>query len=558
MTERDEERRRVTGNIRQAIWQMHDAEDLGQVLAAIRQGLEQLHVPAEAWGVNVVLDQTDPPQVRTYSMDDAGNWTSLQSDSIIAVMSFWMGGRVVYRPDVTRDDPYDEARHFFRMRCVVDVPFSHGTLAVSTSVANAFDETHISVLQDMAQLLEDGFRRTDELRSLAARHLLREEVWKMQGQADLQRLMATVRTVLVDLGFSFHACGINLIDVATTAAAPRTELPQVRSHDLTSDGDWLVHETRETPSFLVQLWRQGRTAYRRDLVQTDMHNEREELCRAHGADVRCVVDVPFAHGTLALNSTRPGAFSDAQIEMLQELVREIEEGFRRLHDLRTLEARNEALEREVREREQAEASLSIALQDKDALLKEIHHRVKNNLQLVSSLLNLQSSGATDPQLVARLDDSRARVESMALLHEQLYSSQDLAHIDGGAYLRLLVTNLGASLGASGRVEIQHNIEPLNLDADRALQCGLIVNELVSNALKHAFPDGASGAIQVEFRRLDGEILLRIADDGVGLPPDVDIGRSWSLGLQLVMDFSRQLQARVELDRTVGTDVRLWF
>ncbi len=195
-----------------------------------------------------------------------------------------------------------------------------------------------------------------------------------------------------------------------------------------------------------------------------------------------------------------------------------------------------------------------SLNEKESLLKEIHHRVKNNLQIVSSLLRLQASRVASPGTQAVLMDMEGRIHSMALVHEHLYLSKNLAAVDLATYLRQLCNHLYHSLILiPGSVQLHLDVSHVVLPIDQAIPCGLLVNELVSNAFKHAFPDGRPGQLWVSLKSLcDGQGWgLRVADDGVGLPPDIDLSQLNSLGLKLVCDLSRQLGAQLTLGSGPG-------
>jgi len=212
---------------------------------------------------------------------------------------------------------------------------------------------------------------------------------------------------------------------------------------------------------------------------------------------------------------------------------------------------------DITERKRAQAQLSAALQHKEALLKEIHHRVKNNLQVISSLLRLQSAALHDPHLRELFTDSQRRVRAMALIHEQLYQSPDLARIDFESYVLNLVNYLRRSLTpASSNVEIRVSIENVLLGMDQAMPLGLLVSELVSNSLKHAFPSGGdapAGEISIVARREPpGGLTLTVGDNGVGLPDEVDLEHPPSMGLQLVRSFVDQLQGELAVRRKHGT------
>lgn len=206
----------------------------------------------------------------------------------------------------------------------------------------------------------------------------------------------------------------------------------------------------------------------------------------------------------------------------------------------------------VSERRRAEAELRQSLAEKEALLKEVHHRVKNNLQIISSLLNLQEDELEDELTERRFRESRNRIRSMALIHELLYRSADLSRIDFAEYLEQLVHHVVRSYGPAGQaVRPRLSIEPEPMSLDCAIPCGLIVTELVANAVEHAFP-GRSGSVAVEFRTENGRHRLSVADDGVGMPPGVDPESSESLGLRLVAALARQLGGELEVAVDGGT------
>jgi PAS domain S-box-containing protein len=208
----------------------------------------------------------------------------------------------------------------------------------------------------------------------------------------------------------------------------------------------------------------------------------------------------------------------------------------------------------------AEAALRHSLDEKRALLQEIHHRVKNNLQVISSLLRMQSRVAPQPEARAALDDSEARVRSIALLHESLYRSADLARVDFDSYMRDLVSNLLRTHPAEGRPAVEVSCEDLYLDMAVAMPCGLVVNELVTNALKHAFVGRTTGHIAIRASFADGKMELVVEDDGVGTPPaaELDAKKRPTLGLSLVRSLAKQLDADLEVDSARGTRHRLRF
>jgi PAS domain S-box-containing protein len=208
----------------------------------------------------------------------------------------------------------------------------------------------------------------------------------------------------------------------------------------------------------------------------------------------------------------------------------------------------------------AERTLAAALAEKNILIKEIHHRVKNNMQVISSLLNLQSRYLKHPADVEIFKDCQRRIRSMSLIHEKLYQSKSLSRIEFGGYLQSLAENLRiAAPREQGRVAFHQEMEEVFLDIQTAIPCGLIVNELVSNALKHAFPGERSGEIFIGLRLGENNtIIATVRDNGIGLPLGFDIRAADSMGLQLVTMLVDQIDGRLDMDRTSGTEFRLEF
>ncbi|MBC7186698.1 MAG: PAS domain S-box protein [Calditrichaeota bacterium] len=207
---------------------------------------------------------------------------------------------------------------------------------------------------------------------------------------------------------------------------------------------------------------------------------------------------------------------------------------------------------DITQRKRAEEELVSSLKEKELLLKEIHHRVKNNMQVISSLLSLQSSYITDPRALAIFNDSQNRVKSMALIHEKLYQSKNLSRVDFAEYTKSLTSHLFDSYGVDPeRIAMDVQVNGIDLAIDSGISCGLIVNELVSNALKHAFPGGRKGKVTVGLEQVNGTYVLKVSDDGVGFPPHVDFRNTESLGLQLVNTLTDQLEGTIELSSNGG-------
>ena len=218
------------------------------------------------------------------------------------------------------------------------------------------------------------------------------------------------------------------------------------------------------------------------------------------------------------------------------------------------------VQEDISEKKLSDERIRNSLKEKEVLLKEIHHRVKNNLQIISSLLNLQSGYTQNKDDTERFRESQNRVRSMALIHEKLYQSQDLARVDINEYVESLSAMLFRSYGTnSGDVKLELRIDPVQLNIDIAVPVGLLLNELVSNSLKHAFPDSRPGTITVEFRSHPKTgFNLSFHDDGVGFPEKFDLDKSTSLGLRLVKILTSQIGGTLTLRRNGGTEFSVRF
>ena len=215
--------------------------------------------------------------------------------------------------------------------------------------------------------------------------------------------------------------------------------------------------------------------------------------------------------------------------------------------------------REITERRRSEARMQASLREKEVLLKEVHHRVKNNLQVITSLLNLQADRIPDEHVQEVLRENQARIKSMALVHEELYQSEDLAWVNFTDYLRRLTYGLLQSYLKSGKaIDLRFDMQDLRLGIDAAIPCGLIVNELLTNALHHAFRGRPGGKVTIRFFKEGEKIALGVVDDGVGLPESIDVRTTDTLGLHLVSTLTEQLKGSLSVTRNNGTSFMLMF
>ena len=214
---------------------------------------------------------------------------------------------------------------------------------------------------------------------------------------------------------------------------------------------------------------------------------------------------------------------------------------------------------DITDRNKTENQLKTSLKDKDMLLREIHHRVKNNLQIISSLLNLQSRYIKDVDALDIFAESQNRVRSMAIIHEKLYNSESMSEIDFGEYISDLTESLFYNYRVNpSRISLKKNMDEIYFDVDTAIPCGLIVNELITNCLKHAFPGDDKGEICIELLKTDDKHVLNVKDNGVGFPEDIDFKNTKSLGLQLVNNLVSQVDGTIELDGSNGSSFNIIF
>ena len=286
-------------------------------------------------------------------------------------------------------------------------------------------------------------------------------------------------------------------------------------------------------------------------TEADVEHRFPLLMPVYNAGLRSFMAVPlFSHdaviGVLQIRSKEQGIYTQRHLELLQRMGNQIAGAI--------------ANSQLYAQQKDAEERIRASLNEKEVLLKEVHHRVKNNLQVISSLLNLQARNIDDELARDILRESRNRVRAMALIHEQLYQSEDLARIPFGVYIQKLTSDLYRTYQVdSDHVTMNITAGNLLVGIDTAIPCGLIINELVSNSLKHAFPSGAPGeiliALQVDHER---NLTLTVSDNGVGIPDGLDFRNAESLGMQLVSLLVDQLGATVEIDGSRGTRFTITF
>jgi PAS domain S-box-containing protein len=215
--------------------------------------------------------------------------------------------------------------------------------------------------------------------------------------------------------------------------------------------------------------------------------------------------------------------------------------------------------RDITERKKAEIRIKESLKEKELLIQEIHHRVKNNLQIIRSLIDLQSGQIHDEKALEVLSETKSRVQAMALVHERAYQSEHFIEIQFKNYIETMVDELFHTYEITGRITLVSKIEDIGISIDNAIPCGLIINELITNSLRHAFPDQRMGTIDISMRTIDHEVKeLIVRDDGVGIPAHIHLENANSLGLTLIKILTKQLNGTVVMDRTNGTGFTIRF
>lgn len=361
------------------------------------------------------------------------------------------------------------------------------------------------------------------------------------AEIDTEQLLRKIMNIVIELSGAQYGCLVMENSGELWIAAES----QIKEKDaIVTNKMPLAEATQVCRSMIRYVHRTRENIILRNASEEGAFKDNQEVQTLKMKSVLCL---PFSKqnnliGILYLeNRLNDSVFSPRQVEMI-----------RLLSTQAAISIENAKL---VEEMKKAERQITASLREKEVLLKEIHHRVKNNLQVISSLFNLQSRLVKDTEALKALRESQNRVRSMAFVHEKLHQAKDLARIDVGEYLNLLCTNLAQSFGGDLKkqsVEMVINSCDLTLSVDVAIPMGLIINEIVSNCYKHAFPDGRRGRIEISLQKNNGDLMLSVRDNGVGFPEGVNFQQTKSLGMQLISSLVNQVRGEINLKGDSGT------
>ena len=383
---------------------------------------------------------------------------------------------------------------------------------------------------------EDDLKREYALRD--AENTIRVTIASMDQPEHLCHVVREIGAQLNRVGVDHDTCTIQIVNSEGTDFVSFASYIHEEWYDdimafVTTGSRTAARSHAEDYPWVIEVWKSGKPRY---VGCTEISGQ-----GATFSDLS-LIDVPFSQGTLSINKNQPYSFGKEDIAVLQRFARVLSEGFQRFVD--------------ITERKKAEDELRASEERNRTLVKESHHRVKNNLQVVSSLLDLQARNVDDEKVLTVLQDGCNRVHTVSLVHEKLYQSGDLTEIDLADYLRTLIEDLVHSHSMQeGGIALELALEEVTLGMDAAVSCGLIVNELVTNSLQHAFTAAQEGIIGVGLQTDENaRMTLSAWDNGKGIPPDIDFARARSIGLTLVKNLAKQLNGEIRIDSQNGTRV----
>jgi two-component sensor histidine kinase len=511
-----------------------------------------------------------------------------------------------YCPDVDRDTVIGPLGRELGTKSYVSMPIRYmgkaiGCININSIRKNAFDQGELDLLEVVASSIESAVnnaRRADALKK--SREALRVNIAKLRRKNRFERVISAVtrsvhrslevsevfenavQAIYNEVGEAKHVMIYMIENADANGNGPYAVIEAQRGHP-----DSFIERVKRIPYPVGATWKAIMDGKPRYIADADADPHLGQAGRDYGA--KSYISMPIkleddTVGCIHIHSFKKEAFSRDHIKLLEivassiesainnarktEALRKSEEALRKTRDelegrvrerTSELQKSNTLLIKEILERRYVENELKQSLAEKDVLLKEIHHRVKNNLQIISSLLNLQSRKLKDEKALASFVESNNRIRSIATLHEQLYRSKDLSRIDFGAHIRNMTNHLLRSYGVgSDRIRVTIDSEQIYLDINTAIPLGLVVNELVSNAIKHGFDGISDGEIKIEFGRTQDKYSLSVSNNGIKFPEGFDINTSTTLGLELVSSLSKQLKGTITLSSGDVTEFNLVF
>ena len=518
-----------------------------------------------------------------------------------------MESKPTYCPDVDHDTIIGPLGRELGTKSYVSMPVCYsgkaiGCININSVKKYAFDEEELDLLELVAGTIEaaiNNARRAEALQK--SREALRENIAKLRRKNRFEKVISTVtrsvhQSLELDEVFDNAVAAINkeikearhvvifmIEEKGSDKDSKRYAVMKAnRGHD-----DLYLERVKRVPYPNGATWKtiiDGNPVYVPDV---DKDENIGDAGREFGT--KSYISMPLkldgaTVGCIHIHSSRKFAFKKDVVGLLEivarqletaiknakktEALRKSEEALRKTRDeleervrdrTSELQKSNTLLIKEILERRYVENELKQSLAEKDVLLEEIHHRVKNNLQIISSLLNLQSRKLKDEKALASFVESNNRIRSIATLHEQLYRSKGLSRIDFTTHIRNMTNHLLRSYGmGSDHIKVVLDSGQIYLDINTAIPLGLIVNELVSNAIKHGFAGKLKGEIRIEFRKIHTKYFLTVSNNGIKFPKDLDIDNSATLGLELVSSLSKQLKGAITISRGDVTEFKLEF